>query len=418
MDDSFDLQQYLNIFARHWRLIAGLAAGAAIVALVVSSLMPPTYEATALVIATKPLYQLQFDPRIENVSSSDQNSANKALPQLATADTVVQQLYNRFLDQLHKSDMTLVDFKDNLSARAGADPSVIQLTVREESPQLASLIANDWATNFVSYTNELYQQREAGVAFFEAQANDAKLVLTNAEQALVAYQSQYQGSIINTQLQADSAELSAALRTRTSLRTLMANASLLQDRLAGQLDTAPANLADDLSSLLLQISSLDVSQSVPIQIQFADSTVSSGKTVSEQKAFLAGLLASLQTRAGQVDEQINTLQPQILSLQQKLQAANTDLDRLTRDRDLARDTYLTLTKKVNETQISAQDTSGQMRVASLATMPTKPVGPRKAVNTVLGGIVGLMIGLALAYVSHLRTVPSTAEKRSAAPASS
>lgn len=401
MDEGFDVQRYLKILARYWRLITAFTLGAAAIAFVVSVLMPPVYEATALVIATKPLYQLQFDPRIENTPNTDQNSPNKALPQLATADTVIQQLFNQFRDQLGEPDMTLADFKDKLSARAGADPSVIQLAVREEDAQLATLMSNAWAVNFVTFTNELFQQREAGLTFFETQASDAKLTLANAEQALVNYQSQYQGTILASQLQADTAELSNALQTRTSLRTLMANVSLLQERLAGQTGTTPANLADDLSSLLLQLSSLNVAGSVPLQIQLTDTALSSGKTMDTQRAFLAGLLTSLQTRMQQTEDRITALQPQILSFQQKVQAANTELDKLVRERDIARDTYLTLTKKVNETQISAKDTSGQLRTASSASVPTEPVSPRKAVNTVLGGFVGLLIGLAAAYLNGL-----------------
>jgi uncharacterized protein involved in exopolysaccharide biosynthesis len=298
--------------------------------------------------------------------------------------------------------MTLADFKAKLNARAGTDPSVIQLAVRDEDAQLATLMSNAWADNFVVFTNELFQQREAGLTFFEAQAGDAKLTLANAEQALVNYQSQYQGTILSSQLQADTAELSNALQTRTSLRTLMANASLLQDRLAGQTGATPANLADDLSSLLLQLSSLNITGAVPLQIQLTDSALGAGKTVDTQRAFLAGLLTSLQALRQQTEDRINALQPQILSFQQKLQAATAEQDKLVRERDIARDTYLTLTKKVNETQISAKDTSGQLRTASSASVPTEPVGPRKAVNTVLGGFVGLLIGLAAAYLNNLR----------------
>jgi uncharacterized protein involved in exopolysaccharide biosynthesis len=402
MDENFDVQRYLKILARYWRLIAALTLGAAAIAFVVSALMPPVYEAMALVIATEPLYQLQFDSRIANTPNTDQNSPNKALPQLATADTVIQQLFDQFRNQLGEPDMTLAGFKGKLSARAGADPSVIQLTVSDEDAQLATLMSNAWAVNFVTFANELFQQHESGLTFFETQASDAKLTLANAEQALINYQSQYQGTILASQLQANTAELSNALQTRTSLRTLMANVGLLQERLAGQTGTTPANLSDDLSSLLLQLSSLNVTGSVPLQIQLTDSALSSGKTVDTQRAFLAGLLTSLQTRIQQTEDRINALQPQILSFQQKVQAASTEMDRLTRERDIARDTYLTLAKKVNETQISAKDTSGQLRTASSASIPTQPVGPRKTLNTVWGGCIGMMIGLAIAYLNGLR----------------
>ncbi len=400
--DTIDIQKYLSVAVRHWRAIAAITIGAAIVALIVSLLTPPTYEATALVVVASPLYQLQFDPRIQNVTNENNSSPNKAFPQLATSDALLQRLLSRFRPQLSDPGISLDTFKDSLNAKAGADPSVIQLVARDTNPRLAADIGNAWATDFVAYVNELYQQREAGVTFFETQVNEAKTKLDHAEQALIDFQGQYDGSVINSKLQASLGELSDALKTRASLATLIANVDLLTSRLANQPATAPARLADDLSSLLLQVSGLGVANGLPLQMQFADSTLLSSKTVGEQKALLVDLSAVLRARAEQVDARINALQPQIRSLQRDLQSANAQLDQLTRDRNTARDTYLTLTQKVTEAQISAQDATGQLRVASQAAMPTDPVGPKKALNSALAAMLGLIVGLVVAYLQDIR----------------
>ena len=60
---------------------------------------------------------------------------------------------------------------------------------------------------------------------------------------------------------------------------------------------------------------------------------------------------------------------------------------------MAQETYLALTRKLDETQVTAQDTSGVVQSASAAVTPTVPTGPRKAVNTLLGGIVGVLMAM-------------------------
>ncbi len=402
MEDEIDLRKYFGALIRHWRLIVGLAFVSGLVALLVSFLIQPTYEATALVVITKPVYQLQFDPRIQNLSADSLSSPSKAFPQLATSDDLAQQLLGQFRTKISNPGVTLAAFKDKLKATATVDPSLIQFSVQDQDANLAAEISNVWASDFVSYTNELYQQREIGATFFEAQAHDAKSKLENTEQALVDYQGRYDGNIINSKLQANLAEISDTLKTRELLTNLMANTGLLEDRLSAQSGASPANLAYDLSSLLMQVNSLNLVGTVPLQIQFTDAALLSSKSIDEQRSFLADLNQSLQARAKQVDAQIDALTPQVLSLQRDLQTANTELDRLTRERDVARDTYLTLAKKVTESQITAQDTGGQLRLASQAAAPTEPVSPRKGLNAILGGFLGLVLGVISAFVIEAR----------------
>ena len=45
---------------------------------------------------------------------------------------------------------------------------------------------------------------------------------------------------------------------------------------------------------------------------------------------------------------------------------------------------------LDEARIAAQDESGEVRLASSAAVPTKPVGPRKKQNTIMAGALGLL----------------------------
>ncbi|MCX7856097.1 MAG: hypothetical protein N2556_09060, partial [Anaerolineae bacterium] len=88
-------------------------------------------------------------------------------------------------------------------------------------------------------------------------------------------------------------------------------------------------------------------------------------------------------------------------LQQELQELRTERDQLTRARDVARETYMTLARKVEEARIAAEDAStGEVRLASQALPPEKPVSPRKLLNTAVAGVLGLMLAVFGAFMTE------------------
>jgi uncharacterized protein involved in exopolysaccharide biosynthesis len=80
-------------------------------------------------------------------------------------------------------------------------------------------------------------------------------------------------------------------------------------------------------------------------------------------------------------------------LQQQLQESQVDEDQLIRAQEVAQETYVTLAHKVEEVQIAADDTSGEVRLASRAAVPERAVSPRKVLNTVVVGTLGLMLAV-------------------------
>jgi uncharacterized protein involved in exopolysaccharide biosynthesis len=60
-------------------------------------------------------------------------------------------------------------------------------------------------------------------------------------------------------------------------------------------------------------------------------------------------------------------------------------------RDVAGETFRTLTRKVAEMRIAVQDKEGSVRLASRAAVPHTRVAPRRAINTVVGGGLGFLV---------------------------
>ena len=406
MEDEIDLRKYVDVLIRQWKWIVGLAIVSGLAAFIVSSLIAPTYEATALVVVTRSRYQLQFDPRIETVAQPQQ--AYRAYPELALSDDLVLQVMERLGGELNTDERDLESFRMRLSARAGADPTLVRLAATGTDPNQAQAIVNAWAALYVAYANELYQQQSNSVTFFEAQVAEASQELEKAEQALIDFQARNPINVVEAQLESKQMALSDYLAADRTISLIIQDARSLQQQLAQQDDNAPVTLADELAALYLQVDALNAQASVPIQLQIGGSGSLASRTVSEQVALLDALINALQDKAIEIRREIDALEPEILELQKAQQAAQVELDGLTRIRDVADDTYSTLARKLDEVNVAAQDESGEVRLASQAAVPSEPVWPRKGLNTLFGSVLGLLVGIAAAFVIDARQ--SAAEK--------
>ena len=393
MEEEIDLRAYVEVLIRRWKWIAGLALGAAVTAFVVSTLLPPTYETSAVVIITQPRYQMQFDPRFETVD--DWTPAYKAFPTLATSDDVLQSVVDAYTpsSQAQIEEWKLGTLSEMVTASSEGDPSLVVLEAGSRSPQDAAAIANLWADALIRRGNEIYSEKEDDVTFFEEQANQAEETLDEADAALIEFQARNQASIVSAQLDSWRRTQNDYLAEQRTVAYIVQDIQGLRDQLAQQPGNRPASLADDLTALLLQIKAFDAQASTPVQLQVSSAEPLSDKSQAEQIGFLDDLVTTLEAKSVEIDGRLTELEPQILALQRQLQEIKAEEDRLTRAHDLARETYTTLARKMEEARIAVQEESGVLQVGSYAAVPEKPVGPRKLLNTAVAGALGLMLGV-------------------------
>jgi len=408
MEDEIDLRIYLNILIRHWRLVVALTLLAGAAALVATWLLPPRYQAKAVIVITRPLYQFQFSSAIQNLPETTQQSlGGKAALDLATSDAVLQQVLDQVGQDLLLQERNLVFLRETLKATAGSDPSIIYLSVTNHEPQRATRLVNAWAELYVRQVNELYGQSGEQLEFFEGQLAQAKSDLDKADQALVDFQKRNNTAVLQAQLSAKQQALSNYLGMNESLELLLQNVKSLQDQLARQPASTASTLGDDLAVLSLQINALNAQSGIPIQLQLPSTGTLSNKTVSQQSAYLADLAKTIEAKQVEVKKQAEALPIEIRALQGQIQESRTEETRLTRQRDLAQTVYTNLAQKVEETRIAAQQTSGRARWASRAAAPEEPINKRFLVNTTMGVALGLLVGVMGAFaVEYFREVPA------------
>ncbi len=396
MEDEIDLRQILDVLIRRWKWIVGLTLVAALVAAAISFfVLEPVYEAAAMILITSPRYQLRFDPRVETLSEIETSS--KAYPSLAMSDDLLKHVQEVMDQSLAENQSTLQGLRGRISASAGADPSLLHLKAANGDPEQAALVANTWAEQYVEYVNELYGRRSEDVVFFSEQFDAARNTLEAAEQALVEYEARNEEVILQARLDAKRLALENYLNAQHELALVIGDAQALRGQLEGQSASAPASLSNDLAALLLEIQGLSRDEELPLQLQVVGGGSLSNKTVGEQASLLNDLISALEGRSVEIEAQAEALSVEMLPLQEALQRAIIEKERLTRAQEVARGTFTTLANKVEEARIAAQDETGEVRLASRASVPTSPVGPRRLMNTAVAGFLGLLLGIFMAF---------------------
>ena len=173
-----------------------------------------------------------------------------------------------------------------------------------------------------------------------------------------------------------------------------------------------------MAALLLQIQGLSQDGELPLQLQVASGGSLSNRTVQEQANLLTDLVSALENRSAEMDAQIASIASDILPLQEALQQVTVEKEKLTRERDVARSTYTTLANKVEEARIAAQDETGEVRLASQASVPTRPAGPRKMMNIIIAGFFGLLLGVFVAFFVEYWQSPRNKEAPPVTPTDS
>ncbi len=396
MDEELDLRAFFQAMARHWRLIAIVAAVAVVAGVLIAFLWPPEYQATATVAVTKPRYVLDFDERLRSLTAASSGTlplgvvAANAYTALATNES----LKTRVLQELGWN-ISLEDLEKQMAIKA--DSGVIQFTGKNSTPEHAATLANTWASLYAEQLNALFSSAAPNIAPLQAQVAAAQTALLQAEQALAEFQARSQITALEKQLEAASTALADRLSLADRLDMLAADARSLQTRLQAQ-PTDARSVAGQFQTLIMEALAVSPQTTMPVQLQFSvSSDALSAMSASELEGHLNQFAAALDARKQQAQEEALALPKQIAGIQQQLEAERNEYDRLLLARDMARDTFESVSRKLDEAKVQAALEEPEVKVVGQAAPPSEPSWPKPALVLALalvgGGIVGILAAL-------------------------
>jgi uncharacterized protein involved in exopolysaccharide biosynthesis len=466
MDDEIgiDLRRYIEVLVRQWRFVVIAPIIASVVALVISLLSPPVYEARVYVAVAKQKVEVQFGTQIQTLTEEQlaaagvQSLVNRearlaTFRELVANPAIGEKVLPQFADRLRALDENLVDtshFLDHVSVdEKNTKNDLIGIVVSLPNPVLAADIANAWAQAYEEHINSIYlsaQPKDAEAV--RAQAKQSRQAYMTAQQELEAYladnptprlnkqidilQTQidsYQNALVETESLVNSRELATRRQLLggyygdlVTLEKLLDDARVLQLQISSGENSSAAAFGDALAMIFIRSRTFAGASSesgAPFSLQLQTPLTSGPVAASDVESLIqaleqrqeetetkiADLTATLldpshylpaQDAGAQIKDRIEEWTTEIQSLQARLEAEEAHRKDLERQRDLAWDTYSQLEKKAAEVKVAAESGGTEVRVASLALPPTKPVSPRKLFNTALAGMVGLAMSVFLA----------------------
>jgi len=328
-DESLDLKKYWLLLKRWvWVLILGLVIGAAS-GFGASQLQTPIYQAITKAMITRGGVS---DQSLDVYSSYYSEQLSQTYLQLLQTDTVLDSASTRLGIDL-----------DDVSIEAQAIPSttIIEISVEHPSPQLAALIANTLVEVLIEKNDEIQSGRYLAM-----------------EESLLAQKTQLESQISVIQNQIEQA----------SINTISEQEEWLQEQIT--------NLENEAVSLPAEISALG-NPATPEERSILEQKKARLEQVLLQLPLYKQSFTDLVVYGTEVDAAKST--------------ANSQLVLLTTTQTLYQQLYQSVLSNLEKVRLAGMENTPSVVPIERAADPEEPIKPRKAINTALAGLVGLML---------------------------
>ncbi len=434
-EDEIDLRQYLDILIRWWREIVLITLSAMVLAavgiLLSRLILPAQYEASADVAIVRTVSDVNFDERFRTnpeelgVDTASLSARRSALLGLVATGAIAEGVIAQLGDTLSVEERIPANLLEMVEATLGSadgtrgDSDLIRIKVTATDADKAAAIANAWARLYVQEVNTIYGQVP----------NE---VLTSIQNELTTAEQQYLTSQVNL-------EAFIAANRIDELTSLVA---VLQQRIEQEVSLQKAFLLqwEDTQEQLATVAALrtqieqggeGAARSTMVALQTLKMSVYSTPTEGlqvevrdlpdvNQQAMLTdlnGLLQALSQRLADLEIKIAVSGAQLGSTQgvtstlpgtlENLRSSKAQLEaetakqlQLTQQRDLAWDTYKTVSSKVAELNLTRAAASSEVRFGAPAVAPIGAVARyQSSLVVTLAGIIGILLSTLIAFLS-------------------
>lgn len=451
-DDEVDLRPYLLGILQHWWQIGLVAVGLGVLALLASLAQPRIYQTEATLLLTRSRLNLSLAAQFPTVNDPvDTRARLDAMLSIAQSDALAAQVIQELGDALPREYREVKRLKSIVKISNKGDIIIVSAQARQA--ELAARLANTWAGLAASQINAAYSGQQP-LAEIQGQLKTTREEYETAQTNLEAFIKKNKISLLENKLGVAQSLLARLgedrawriayySNRRQSMEDLLVQAQGLQRQLQAGSRSEAGSLGDGLAVLLARAQALGIQlktvnrpmedkNQVPPQNQSELGDIPSpefefsnepGATLNLQVGEIgairdspANYAADLDTLISQAEneiqlaneqlvnlaqevagdqtgESIETAASQVAALQTGLEAEKARERELTSQRDLSWDAYQAMAEKEAEIR-NATQTVNQITLAGAAVLPDRPAARGTVRNTLVGGVFGLILGLA------------------------
>jgi len=459
--EQVDIQKYLQVLQRRWLPVVGIFSISVTLGCLYALSLKPSYKAEgSLMIKTNRTSSLAGLPedigRLESLSQNE-NPLETQVRVVASNPVLEKTIQSLNLKDAKGQLLPIRALAGKLKIEGIKGSDVIQLSYKDNDPQLAAKVVNQVIDNYMKLNVEA-NQNDALTAkeILVKELPNAEQIVRNAELKLRSFKEINKVIVLDqqataavdaiskleSQISQTKAQLTNVIGRLEKLRS-QAQVNSQQGVIASELSQAPGvqkvltQLQDTESQL--KVERIRFQPGHPVILNLEEKVVTLKKLLQERTAQVSGSEAPVQEKSLQVgalrqsliadithaeadrvglENQINTLFQQANAYRQrandlpKLEQNQRELERKLK---AAQTTYETLLKKRQEIDIAQNQKIANARVISYALLPDSPEGPRKVLFIVGGAAFGLFLGIIAAFSLDLidRSVKTVKEAREA-----
>lgn len=409
--EEISLRELIEILLRQKKIIIGITLICMLTAFVVSFfVLDPIYESKAILMATS----------IENKTPQQAEGVKGLLDTMAqypqmSIQTYKEQINNPHILQqtinelnLQEYDITRRSLQNMISLNTLKDTNLITISVQYHDKKIATDIVNTIARKFTDFvSNNAKTQATKSSNYIKQQMEIEK---KNLDQVLIEYKEYLAKPRGKNELEQ---EVNSKLELITQYKTELVNAEIEEKKIKAALNVSEQTLKDTPDKITLnkalseepylaQIAKDEAGQSAKdlfsVQVQ-SEEINDAYIELRKQIDILKIELAKTSAQRNNLKRQIENTQKELENLQVDLAEKQHEEQLITQKVDVAQKTYDAFLEKYEETRIAKSSAIGDatISIVSPGVEPLFPVGPKKALNMAIATVLGMMIGVFVAF---------------------
>ena len=423
---TIDLRELAHIVQKNARFIAKVTGGCIVAAGLYLLIASPVYESDSLLRIKQPKgigSSLLESMPMGNAMASKQLMSTYA--EILKSRSVIAPVIEQTEDRNSDGELPTYEayVKSHIITKPYKDTEILEVDVTGKTPEQAQKANELLVQGFMNRLTELsHDEQRRTREFLEQRLGTSKGELNDAENKLQQYQSANKMYSTDDQMKQLTEKLNIVDKARAENQLNLETAQAGLTSVNEQLSSAGVSIADSpaIQQYKTQLAQLEATkagyvgkytdehpkmQEINNQIATTKASLETeiGNIVSQQapssNAVQQGLLAdkfkneaaiavaqSKKTALDQMDAQNNAI---IASLPKKEQG----FVRVKRDANVANEIYVMLAKRLEEAKVAEVMVPNEVQVVDAATLPEKPIKPRKMLIMAIATILGLLLGM-------------------------
>lgn len=423
-DQEIDLKELWQIIDDNKKTIAKVTAGFLAVAAAYLIVVPPTYQSTSLlrikqdkglsssILSALPTGSDQMIKQEMNTDAEILKSRNVVIPVIKQTEELKDGKYPDYEGYV----------KGRITTKPYKDTQILEVDVTGRTPEKAQEANSLLVKGFLNRLTELsHAESQATRKFLEQRVVSSKTELAGAEDRLKAYQVAHKIYSTTDQMKGLADQLTELDKVKAQNQLDLETAQAALGSIKGQLSDAGAGIADSpaIQQYKTQLAQLEatkasytgkytdehpkmqeINQQIAQTRQSLNDEIS--KIVAQQAPSSSAVQQKLLSDKFSSEAAIAVAQSKnaaIAALEKKNDAEIAKLPedqqgylRVKRDADVAQEIYVMLAKRLEEAKVAEVMVPNEVQVIDEATLPERPIKPRKLLTLVIAAILGILAG--------------------------